>query len=262
MGQSEGKIFHLSPFVLEWLAEVGAMESSISSISSVEYLLKTVAKGDLPRERLRNLGPGALKTEELVAIVLRTGTRGENVLHLAERLLRERGGLAGLARLPFSELKNIKGVGTAKAAELQAVFELGRRLLVASPEDRPMVKSPADAANLLSDMGALEQEIMRTLLLDTKNRVLAMPTVYRGSLHTTVIRVNELFREAVRQNCAAIIVAHNHPSGDPTPSPEDVTVTKEIVQAGKILDIDVLDHLIIGSGQKYASLKERGLGFG
>jgi DNA repair protein RadC len=228
----------------------------------VEYLLETVPKTELPRERLRHLGPTALKTEELIAIILRTGTHGENVLHLAERLLRDCGGLAGLARLPFSELTRVKGVGAVKATELQAVFELSRRLLIASPGDRPMIKSPADAANLLSEMGALEQEIMRTVLLDTKNRVLAMPTGYRGSLHTTVVRVSELFREAVRQNCAAIIVAHNHPSGDPTPSPEDVAVTREIVAGGKILDIDVLDHLVIGSGQKFVSLKERGLGFG
>jgi len=115
---------------------------------------------------------------------------------------------------------------------------------------------------LFGDMGMLEQEEMRTVLLDTKNHVLATPTVYSGSLHTTVIRVTELFREAVRQNCAAIIVVHNHPSGDPTPSPEDVAVTREIVQAGKILDIDVLDHLVIGAGAKFVSLKERGLGFG
>lgn len=230
--------------------------------SHVEYLLKTVAKSDLPRERLRHLGPAALKTEELIAIILRTGTRGENVLHLAERLLRECGGLAGLARLPFGELTRIKGVGTVKALELQAAFELSRRLLATSPEERPRVKSPADAVNLLSEMGTLEQETMRTVLLDAKNRVLAMPTVYRGSLHTTVIRVTELFREAVRQNCAAMIVAHNHPSGDPTPSPEDVAVTQEIVQAGKILDIDVLDHLVLGAAYKYVSLKERGLGFG
>jgi len=125
-----------------------------------------------------------------------------------------------------------------------------------------MVKTPADAATLFGDMGMLEQEEMRTVLLDTKNHVLATPTVYSGSLHTTVIRVTELFREAVRQNCAAIIVVHNHPSGDPTPSPEDVAVTREIVQAGKILDIDVLDHLVIGAGAKFVSLKERGLGFG
>ncbi len=227
-----------------------------------EYLLTTIDKSDLPRERLRRLGAGALKTEELIAIILRIGTRGENVLHLAERLLRDHGGLGGLARVPYGELTRTKGVGTVKAIELQAALELGRRLSIAAPEERPLVKSPADAANLLTDMGLMEQEVMRTLLLDTKNRVLGIATVYRGSVNTTVIRVAELFKEAVRQNSAAIIVAHNHPSGDPTPSPEDVAVTGEIVKAGKILDIDVLDHLVIGAGQKFVSLKERGLGFG
>jgi DNA repair protein RadC len=231
------------------------------AVTAPEYLLDSVGRTDLPRERLRSLGPAALKSEELIAIVLRTGTHGEHVLHLSERLLKESGGLAGLARLPYSELLKIKGLGAAKATEMQAVFELGRRLLAASPEDRQTIKSPADAANLLSEMGALEQETMRTILLDTKNRVLAIPTIYRGSLHTTVIRVSELFREAVRQNSAALIVAHNHPSGDPTPSPEDVAVTGEIVRAGKLLDIDVLDHVVIGAGQKFVSLKERGLGF-
>ncbi len=184
-----------------------------------EYLLQQTDKSDLPRERLRRLGSSSLKNEELIAIILRTGTRGENVVHLAERLLREYGGLSGLARCPHAELLRVKGVGATKAIELQAAFELGRRAQVASPEQKPVIKSPADAANLLSDMALLEQEAMRTLLLDTKNRVLAAPTIYSGSLHTTVIRIAELFKEAVRQNCAAIIVAHNHPSGDPSPSP-------------------------------------------
>lgn len=227
-----------------------------------ENALKQFEKNDLPRERLKRLGAGALKTQELIAIILRTGTPGENVLQLAERLLRDYGGLGGLARAPYTELTRVKGVGDTKAIELQAVFELGRRLNTAAPEDKPTVKSPADAASLLSDMSVLEQEMMRTLLLDTKNRVLAIRTVYTGSVNTTVIRVAELFREAIRQNCTALIIAHNHPSGDPTPSPEDVAVTSEIVKAGKLLDIDVLDHLVIGAGQKFVSLKERGLGFG
>jgi DNA repair protein RadC len=227
-----------------------------------EYSFKQYDKNQLPRERLRQLGANALKNEELIAIILRTGSHGEDVLRLSERLLRENGGLAGLARLPFGEMTRVRGIGEVKAIELQAVFELGRRLMIASPEERPSIKSPSDAATLLNEMGVMEQEIMRTILLDTKNRVLAMPTVYRGSLHTTVIRITELFREAVRQNCAALIIAHNHPSGDPTPSPEDVAITREIVQAGKLLDIDVLDHLVIGAGQKFVSLKERGLGFG
>ncbi len=227
-----------------------------------EYLLTTVEKNELPRERLRHLGPGALKTEELLAILLRTGSHGENVLHLAERLLRENGGLAALARMPYDQLIRVRGIKGVKAIELQAALELGRRMIRAAPENRDVIKSPADAANLLSEISCLEQEVMQTLLLDTKNHVLAMPIIYRGSLHTTVVRVSELFREAVRQNSAAIIVAHNHPSGDPTPSPEDVAVTREIVQAGKLLDIEVLDHLVIGAGLKFVSLKERGLGFG
>ena len=195
------------------------MESSDSSPTPTEYLLTAVEKTDLPRERLKRLGSAALKTEELIAIILRTGTQGENVVHLAERMLREQGGLLGLARLPLGELTRSKGIGVTKAIELQAVFELGRRMQLASVGERPVIKSPADAANLLADMSTLEQEVMRTVLLDTKNRVLAMPTVYAGSVNTTVIRVSELFKEAVRQNCASVIVAHNHPSGDPTPSP-------------------------------------------
>ena len=227
-----------------------------------EYLLNKLEKCDLPRERMARLGPSALKNEELLAIILRTGSHGENVLDLAERLLRENHGLGGLARMPHTELMRVKGIKLVKAIELQAALELGRRLTTTAPEEKPMVKSPADAANLLSDMSVMEQEVMRAVLMDTKNHVLAIVTVYTGSVNTTVIRVAELFKHAIRQNCTSIIIAHNHPSGDPTPSPEDVAVTREVVQAGKILDIDVLDHLVIGAGSKFVSLKERGLGFG
>jgi len=146
-------------------------------------------------------------------------------------------------------------------AQIKAALELGRRLLVSSPDDRPQVLSPGDAANLLMlEMGLLEQEHLRIVLLDTRNRVLSISTVYIGSLNTSMVRVGELFREAIRHNAAAVIVAHNHPSGDPTPSPEDVAVTKQIVQAGKLLDISVLDHIVVGRG-RFVSLKERGLGF-
>jgi DNA repair protein RadC len=198
----------------------------------------------------------------LIAIILRIGTPGENVVRLSQRLLSDYNGLAGLAQAPISDLTRCKGIGPAKAVELRAAFELGRRLLVTAPEARPQVKSPADAANLLiGEMAMLEQEHLRTILLDTKNHVLKIHTVYIGSLNTAVVRVGELFREAIRMNCAAVIVAHNHPSGDPTPSPEDVQVTRQIVQAGKLLDIDVLDHLVIGNGSRWVSMKERGLGF-
>ena len=236
----------------------------MSQISPVEYhpTIKDMPVGERPRERLQHYGAGALSTAELIAILLRSGVAGESVLHLAERLLARYGGITGLAQASFAELCQEKGIGPAKVTQIKAALELGRRLLVASPQERPQVRSPADAANLLMlEMSLLAQEQMRVILLDSKNRVLAIPTIYQGSLNTSLIRVGELFREAIRQNCAAIIVVHNHPSGDPTPSPEDVLVTKQIVEAGKLLDIEVLDHLVIGR-QRYVSLKERGLGFG
>jgi DNA repair protein RadC len=210
---------------------------------------------------LLHVGPSAVSTAELLAIILRTGTEGENVVRVAQRLLAKFGGLSGLARASTHDLRAEKGLKEAKISQIKAAFELGRRLLVEAPDERPTITSPADAANLLlGEMSLLEQENMRVVLLDTRNRVLSIQTIYQGSLNTTMVRVGELFREAVRANCAAIIVAHNHPSGDPSPSPEDVTITRDMVSAGKLLGIDVLDHLVIGR-QRFVSLKERGLGF-
>ena len=231
--------------------------------SLIEYhpTIKELPTGERPRERLEHYGASALSTTELLAIILRTGVGGQNVLELSSGLLAQHEGLVGLARASFAELRQTKGIGPAKVTQLKAALELGRRLLIATPQARPQVRSPADAANLLmGEMGLLEQEHLRTLLLDTKNHVLGSPTIYVGSINTSLIRVAEIFREAIKANCAGIIVAHNHPSGDPTPSPEDVAVTEQIVAAGKLLDIEVLDHLIIGH-QRYVSLKERGLGF-
>jgi len=197
----------------------------------------------------------------LLAIILRTGVGGENALALASRLLARYNGLSGLARASFAELQAEKGLGTAKTAQLKAALELGRRLLLASPEDRFIVRSPADVAQLLiAEMAHLEQEHFRALYLDTRNRLLGSDTLYVGSLNTSHIRVCEVFREAVKRNCAALIVAHNHPSGDPTPSPEDIEVTRQLVAAGNLLGIEVLDHLIVGQ-QRFVSLRERGLGF-
>jgi DNA repair protein RadC len=225
------------------------------------YRLSDLAASERPRERLARLGPGALSNAELLAILLGTGIVGMNAVQLAEHILVESGGLAGIHRAPFDELRQKRGVGLAKASQVKAAVELGRRLAVASPEERPSIQSPQDAAGLLLyEMGALEQEHLRVLLLDTRNRLVRTTEVYRGSLNSSLIRVGEVFREAVRHHAAAIIVAHNHPSGDPAPSPEDVTVTKAIVEAGKLLDIEVLDHLVIGRG-RYVSLKSQGLGF-
>jgi DNA repair protein RadC len=231
--------------------------------NEVEYhpIIKDLPLGERPRERLLYTGAAALSTTELLAIILRVGVGGESVLSVAQRMLARFDGLPGLARASAAELTAVHGIGEAKVAQVKAAFELGRRLLVTAPVERPQVRSPADAAQLLmAEMSLLEQEHLRLILLDTKNYVLSIPTVYVGSLNTSLIRIGELFRYALKDNCAALIVVHNHPSGDPTPSPEDVTVTRKIVEGGQLLDIEVLDHLIIGRG-RFISLKERGLGF-
>jgi DNA repair protein RadC len=223
--------------------------------------IREMPVGERPRERLESYGPAALSNAELLAIILRTGVSGQSVLNLSQALLAKHGGLMGLARASFAELCAEHGLGPAKTTQLKAALELGRRLLVESPDARPQVTSPADAANLvLLEMSLLEKEEVRVVILDTRNRVLSIPTIYVGSLNTNVVRVAELFRDAIKHNAAAIIVVHNHPSGDPTPSPEDVHLTEMLVQAGKLMDIEVLDHLIIGQG-RFVSLKERGLGF-
>lgn len=224
-------------------------------------MIRDMPENERPRERLMRVGARVLSNAELLAIMMRTGVGGENVLRLAERLLARFEGLPGIARASLAELRTVNGIGPAKAVEIKAAIELGRRLMAAAPEERPRVTSPADAANLLmSEMMLLEQEELRVILLDTRNHVLRVETVYKGSLNTSVVRVAELFRAAIKDNAAAIIVAHNHPSGDPSPSPEDVHVTRQIRQAGNLLDIDLLDHIVIGR-QRYVSLKERGLGF-
>jgi DNA repair protein RadC len=226
------------------------------------YRITDLDESERPRERLARLGAQALSDAELLAILLRVGVPGENAVEVGQRLLQELGGLTGIHRAAFDEVLGQHGIGPAKAAQIKAAIELGRRMAAASPEDRPVVHSPADAANLvLYEMGALEQEELRVVLLDTRNRVISVVPVYRGSVNNSQVRVGELFKAAIRANSASLIVIHNHPSGDPTPSPEDVAITRSIVQAGKLLDIDVLDHLVIGRG-KYVSLKERGLGFG
>jgi DNA repair protein RadC len=227
-----------------------------------EYHLRIdeLPAGERPRERLKESGSASLSNSELLAIILRTGTAAENVLGLATRILTKFGGLAGLTRASFGELCAERGMGQAKAAQLKAALELGRRLGSTQPEERAVIRSPEDVADLLMmEMGFLEQEQLRVMHLTSKNHVISVSQVYKGNVNTSMIRPSELFREAVRENCPAIIVVHNHPSGDPEPSPEDIAVTEQIVAAGRMLDIEVLDHMIIGK-QRYVSLKERGVG--
>jgi DNA repair protein RadC len=223
--------------------------------------IKDLPLAERPRERLAEHGPTALATHELLAIILRSGTPGRPVTQVAQDLLVRFGGLSGLARAPLPELCRLRGLGLAKATELKAVFELARRLHLEQPEERVQVCSPADVARLVQlEMAALEHEQFRIFILDTKNRVLAARKLYDGTVSSTQVRVGEVFREVVRYNGVAVVAAHNHPSGDPTPSPDDIALTEALVAAGRLLDVEVLDHIIIGHG-RWTSMRERRLGF-
>jgi len=208
-----------------------------------------------PASRIADQGPAALSDAELLALV-----SGQTDLEVCERSLREYQGWVGLLR---ADLRSVAAsIGTPrKAANLKAALEIGRRLLVAGYEGRYQVKSPTDVAQLfMVEMMALDQEELWVACLDTKNRLIKIARVYRGSVNTAMIRVGEVFKEALRLNAASIVVAHNHPSSDPTPSPEDILVTRQIVEAGKLLDCEVLDHIVL-AGNRFVSLRERGMGF-
>lgn len=223
-------------------------------------MIQDMSDSDRPRERLLQYGASALSNAELLAIILRTGTAAENVLHLSERILAQYNGLQGLAQAAPADLLNIKGLGTAKIAQVCAAVELGNRLMTQRDEPRPIINTAADAARLVMDMRLLSQEHVRVMLLDNNRRVQAITTVYMGTVNASLLRVAEVFREAVVRNCPAIILVHNHPSGDPAPSPEDIELTRTLIAGGRLLDITLLDHIIIGD-HAWSSLKELGLAF-
>jgi DNA repair protein RadC len=202
-----------------------------------------------------------MSSTELVALIWNTGGRGASALGLAQRVLAGAGGVSELARADIAELSREPGIGPARAAQLVAAFELGRRSM-APPEAQPwVIRSPADVVNQLSPQFAtLEREELHVLLLNAKNVVRRQVLVYRGNVSAALVRVGELFRDAVRAHAAGLIVVHNHPSGDPEPSPDDVHLTAEAIAAGRLLDVAVLDHVVIASGG-YVSLRDRGLAF-
>lgn len=225
------------------------------------YRIRDLDTSERPRERLEQKGADVLTNAELLAILLRVGVQGENAVQVGQRLLDTFGQLQGLRKVQFEDMKNQHGLGPAKAAQIVAAIELARRFSLYSSDDRPAIHSPEDAATLVRfEMSALDHEELWVMVLDTRNRVISIEHKYKGSLNSSMVRIGELFKPAIQRNGASIILFHNHPSGDPSPSPEDIALTRGVVQAGKLMDIDVLDHLVIGS-DRFISMKDKGLGF-
>ena len=247
-------------FSLSHILEASVLDSERSA-RAPGHAIRELPETERPRERLALRGPGGLTTAELIALLWGSGVKGRSAVELATDALTAHDGLAGLARASDIELAAIPGVGSAKAAQLVAAFELGRRLLADWPTARWLIRGPRDVADrLILQMGGLEREELRVVILDTKNHVLRVATVYQGNVSASLVRVGELFRDAVRLNAAAVILVHNHPSGDPTPSPDDLHLTSEALAAGRLLDIALLDHLVIGH-DAYVSMRDRGLSF-
>jgi len=229
----------------------------LQTISTYEQpKLKSMPLREQPAYRVAQNATACNLTELMAAVI-----GGQKQIEIAQALMtRFDGDIRRLYQVHPAELAKVKGINQATAIRIKAALNLGLRLNLPI-EERPVINSPADAAALVqNEMGILEKEHLRTLLMDRRNRVLEIVEVYQGSVSSSQVRVGEIFKAAIGRMASAIIVAHNHPSGDPTPSPDDVAVTRAIVQAGKLLDIDLLDHLVIGH-TKWVSLKERGLGF-
>ncbi len=221
--------------------------------------LSSVPVVELPRERMMNQGLEALSNAELIAILLRTGSSGESVMNLANRVLGQVGGIREFLDTSLEELVKVRGIGMAKAVQLLAGIELGRRVAKTTPQERWAIRSPEDVSKLMmEEMRHLTQEHFVCLFLNTKNQVIAQHTIFIGSLNSSIVHPREVFKEAIRRSSASIICLHNHPSGDPTPSKEDIEVTKRLISAGQIIGIDLLDHVVIGDG-RFCSLREKGL---
>lgn len=221
-------------------------------------LMKDFPKEERPRERFIQYGAESLSNQELIALVLRTGTKEASVLTLAQRVLSHFGNLRMLKEATLEELTKINGIGPAKAIQLLTSIELGRRIVSTTAEERYVIRSPEDGANyVMEEMRFLRQEHFVCLYLNTKNQVIHKQTIFIGSLNSSIVHPREVFREALRRSAASIICLHNHPSGDPTPSREDIEVTKRLSECGKLIGIEVLDHIIIGD-KRYVSLKEKG----
>mgnify|MGYP001187258697 CR=1 FL=1 len=234
----------------------------MSDSTAAYRTIREWAGDERPRERLLEHGPGALSHAELIAIVLRSGVPGENVVDMARNILDAHGGLGGLMRADLKALQRTRGLGPAKAAQLAAAIELGRRAQLTEPAERQLLTRPETIFDLLAPrLRGKTKEEFYVLALDTKGRLLgAIAPVNGGSVNAVQIRPSETFKEAIILDATSVVLVHNHPSGDPRPSPQDIAVTKGLIAAGKLLDIEVLDHVVIGS-TGFVSMKREGMGF-
>ena len=217
----------------------------------IRYRIRDMESNERPRERLMHAGAGALLNAELIDILLRVGIAGNNAIDLANHLLIKYDGLNGLRKATFDQLKNEKGIGEAKAAQILAAIELGNRIsMLQQDSENILISSPEDVFHFCRyQMSALDHEELWVINLDTKHRVIKTNKLYKGSLNTSSVRIAEIFREPIQRNAAAILLVHNHPSGDSKPSPADIEVTRRVREAGEIFEIRLLDHVIIGAGQ-------------
>ncbi len=225
------------------------------------YTIKDMPQNERPREKMKEQGPEKLSNAELLALILRTGCQEETAVHLAERIILHAGGLRFLPDCTLEELQQLKGIGLAKAVQVRAALELGKRLALSTRPVSVTVTSPQDVAHyLMEEMRYYRKEYFRIVLLNTKNQIISVEDVSVGSLNSSIVHPREIFNHPVKKSAASILLVHNHPSGDPSPSQEDLEVTKRLMEAGSILGIQVLDHLIVGDG-RYLSFKEEGLLF-
>lgn len=216
-------------------------------------------KNERPREKLLRYGTESLTNSELLAVILRTGTKKENILDLCSKLIKLKGGINGLLNMSIEDITNIKGIGTAKGAQILAVVELSKRFKTYKSGNEYKISSPKEAASyVMESMRYMKQECLRVIMLNTKNVVIFQKDVSIGSLNSSIVHPREVYCEAIRKSCASIIICHNHPSGDPTPSEEDINVTNRLKECGRLLGIELIDHIIIGNG-RYTSLKEKGI---
>lgn len=222
------------------------------------YTIKDLPEDERPREKLYKYGPKALSNTELLAIIIRTGNRENTAIELSQKLLvGKKEGISFLTDTSLQEIMKVKGIGECKAAQILAAVELGKRVMSSTHKDKTKITSPTDIVDLLMlDMTHLKKEHFKIVMLDTKNQVIGIEDISVGSLNSSIVHPREVFKEAIAKSSASIILVHNHPSGDPTPSKEDIAITRRLTEGGDILGVKVLDHIIIGSN-KYISLKEK-----